>query len=333
MQTRQLGNSGTKTSALGIGAMSFSDFYGPTTEQNSFAILDAAMSAGVTHIDTSNVYGAGHSERIIGAYLQSRGAGARDHFVIATKAGITRDEAGNRFFDNSAAHLEAELDHSLQRLGVDCVDLFYVHRREADRPIEEVAETMAALVKKGKVKAIGFSEIAPSSLRRAAAVTPIAAVQSEFSLATRFVELGLIQACAELGTALVAFSPVGRSLLTNSPLRGEALTASGFLRTNPRFTGQNHLTNLAQTDKFRAAAAEIGLPAASVAIAWLLAQGPHVLPIPGTRSTAHFAELVQGAEATLTAEDLALIDTVLPIGWAHGDRYDDLQLVGPERFS
>ena len=332
MEIRQLGQSGPQVSALGIGAMSFGDFYGPTTDENSFAILEAAMAAGVTHIDTSNVYGVGRSETVIGAFLASRGTAARDHFKIATKAGITRDRDNNRIFDNSAQHLEAELDKSLSRLGVDCVDLFYVHRREAARPIEEVAETLAALVKKGKTKSIGFSEIAPSSLRRASAIHPVAAVQSEYSLSTRFVELGLTQACAELGTALVAFSPVGRSLLTDTPLSAEVIPSLAFLSSNPRFTGVNYAANIAQTDKLRALAAEFGMPTASLAIAWTLAQGAHVLPIPGTRSVAHFQELVQGAQVTLSASDLAQIAEVMPLGWAHGDRYNEAQLIGPERF-
>ncbi|MFY0681079.1 MAG: aldo/keto reductase [Thalassovita sp.] len=332
MEIRQLGQSGPQVSALGIGAMSFGDFYGPTTDENSFAILEAAMAAGGTHIDTSNVYGVGRSETVIGAFLASRGTEARDHFKIATKAGITRDSDNNRIFDNSAQHLEAELDKSLLRLGVDCVDLFYVHRREAARPIEEVAETLATLVKKGKTKSIGFSEIAPSSLRRASAIHPVAAVQSEYSLSTRFVELGLTQTCAELGTALVAFSPVGRSLLTDTPLSAEVIPSLAFLSSNPRFTGVNYTANIAQTDKLRALAAEFGMPTASLAIAWTLAQGAHVLPIPGTRSVAHFQELVQGAQVTLSASDLAQIAEVMPLGWAHGDRYNEAQLIGPERF-
>ena len=331
MKMRRLGRTGPEVSALGIGAMSFSNFYGHTTEAESHAILDAAMEAGVTHIDTSNVYGMGRSESVIGDYLKARPA-ARDHFVIATKAGITRDALGRRIFDNSPGHLEAELDKSLRRLGVEAVDLFYVHRREAARPIEEVTETLAALVAKGKARAIGYSEIAPSSLRRAQAVHPVAAVQSEYSLSTRAPELGLVQSCAELGTALVAFSPVGRSLLTDSPLSFAAVQELDFLRTNPRFVAPNYGANIAATDRLRALGREMGEPAAALAIAWLLSRGTHILPIPGTRSVAHFRDLVRGAELNLAAQDLAAIETALPVGWAHGDRYDAAQWVGPERY-
>ena len=331
MQTRTLGSSGIAVSALGYGAMSFSDFYGKTTEEASHAILDAMIDAGITHLDTSNVYGNGRSEQWIGSYL-ARNPGARAHLVIATKAGISRDAEGKRKLDNAPEHLEAELDASLRRMGIDHVDLFYVHRREAARPIEEVAETLARLKAKGKCRAIGFSEIAPASLRRAAAVAPIDAVQSEYSLQTRAPELGLVQACAELGTSLVAFSPVGRSLLTDDPIRPDRIAEVDFLRVNPRFQPGNHEANLAITDRFRALAAELGEPAAALAIAWLLSRGDHILPIPGTRSVRHLHEARRGTEITLTPEILARIDAILPVGWAHGDRYDTVQWVGPERF-
>ena len=331
MQTRRLGRNGPEISAIGYGAMSFSDFYGPTTEAESHAILDAARDLGVTHLDTSNVYGAGRSETVIGSWLKAN-PGARDGFVIATKAGIGKDAEGRRAYDNSPAHLEAELDASLKRMGIEAVDLFYVHRRDQRLPIEEVAETMAAIVGKGKARAIGFSEIAPSSLRRAHAVHPVAAVQSEYSLATRLPDLGLVQACAELGVALVAFSPVCRSMLTDRPILLDQARALPFLSSAPRFVEPNHSANIAITDRFRALAADMGEPAAALAIAWLLARGDQVIPIPGTRSVAHFRELARGAELRLSDADLAAIDRVLPPGWAHGDRYNEAQSVGPERY-
>lgn len=328
---RQIDMQGTRVSCLGVGAMSFSDFYGPTTDENSWAVLDAARAAGVSHVDTANVYGAGRSEKAIGAYLKAN-PGVRSAFHIATKAGITRTADGRRRFDNSYAHLDAELDRSLERLGTDHVDLFYVHRREAERPIEAVAESLGRLVDSGRTRAIGFSEIAPSSLRRAHAVHPVAAVQSEYSLSTRSPELGLVQTCRELGTVLVAFSPVGRSLLTDRPLSRDAIAGLDFLKSNPRFTEPNLTANLTISDGFRALAHEMGVPAAALAIAWLLHRGDHVLPIPGTRSAAHFAELVQGAELHLDAADLARIERALPVGWAHGDRYGEAQWIGPERY-
>lgn len=212
MKLRSMGSSGPEVSALGIGAMSFAEFYGPTTEENSYAILAAALDAGVTHIDTSNVYGMGRSERAIGQFLRDN-PGTREHFHIATKASITVDDDGNRCFRNTLDHLESELDKSLQKLGVECVDLFYVHRRQAELPIEDVAGNLKRLQDKGKTRGVGFSEIAPSSLRRAAVECHIDAVQSEYSLGVRSPELGLVQTCAELGTALVAFSPDSRDSL------------------------------------------------------------------------------------------------------------------------
>ena len=333
MELRRLGAFGPEVHPVGVGAMSFAEFYGPTTDENSYAILDTAVELGVNHIDTANVYGMGRSEKAIGAWLKGKGAAARDGLVIATKGGITRDANGKRFYDNSLEHLEAELDGSLSRMGIDCVDLYYVHRRQADMPIEEVALALGKLVEKGKTKAIGFSEIAPSSLRRAHAVHPVAAVQSEYSLSTRAPEMGLVQTCAELGVALVAFSPVGRSLLTDTPLTQDVIPSLPFLSGNPRFLEPNYSTNIALTDPFRTLAAEMGMRTASLAVAWTLAKGEHVLPIPGTRNVAHFRDLVAGADHPLSPDDVAAIERILPIGWCHGDRYSDDQWVGPERFS
>ncbi|WP_172293007.1 aldo/keto reductase [Pseudoruegeria sp. HB172150] len=331
MQQRELGKGGAKISPMGIGAMSFADFYGPTDEAESHAILDAAMELGISHIDTSNVYGAGRSETAIGTYLAKRPE-ARDFFSIATKGGIARSPEGERYYDNSASYLEGELDKSLKRLGVECVDLYYIHRRQAEMPIEEAAEALALLVQKGKTKSIGFSEIAPSSLRRAAAVAPVAAVQSEYSLSTRSPELGLVQTCAELGVALVAFSPVGRGLLTDDPHTPERVETIPFLKSNPRFEPTNLRYNLEITDRFRRLAAALGEPAAALAIAWLISRGDQVIPIPGTRSVRHFRELARGAELKLGASELASIEDVLPVGWAHGDRYNTGQWNGPERY-
>ncbi|RFP85763.1 aldo/keto reductase [Rhodobacteraceae bacterium 63075] len=328
---RRLGRNGAEISALGYGAMSFSDFYGATNEAESHAILDMCRARGITHLDTANVYGMGRSEEAIGRYF-ARHPEARDEFVIATKAAITRDEEGNRVFRNDRKHLEAELDKSLERLGVEQVALFYVHRRDPEMSIEEVTEGLAEIVRTGKVAAFGFSEIAPSSLRRASEVAHVAAVQSEYSLSTRSPEMGLVQTCAELGTALVAFSPVGRSLLTDDPLSLEAVEVLDFLRPNPRFIEPNYGANIARTDAFRALAKEMGISAAGLANAWLLAQGDHVIPIPGTRSTAHFGECLEALERPLSGEELAAVEAVLPIGWAHGDRYSDAQWIGPERY-
>lgn len=332
MKKRLLGTLATEVSAIGIGGMSFSDFYGPTDTKKSHAILRAALDLGIDHIDTANVYGGGVSEERIGSFLEKQGPGRHALFKIATKAGIRRDSDGRRYFDNSSEHLAAELEKSLQRLGVDQVELFYVHRRDADRAIEEVTEILAGLVKSGKIRQFGFSEIAPTSLARAAAIHPVGAVQSEYSLSTRSPELGLLQKTAELGASLVTFSPVGRSLLTDTPHSREKAEASAFLKNNPRFVEPNLSRNTEATAGFRRLARDMGEKTSALAIAWLLHQGKHILPIPGTQSTDHLRELATGAGLTLSPADLDAIDRALPVGWAHGDRYSVGQWVGPEKY-
>lgn len=332
MKLRRLGRDGPLVYPVGVGAMSFTSFYGPTNEAESYAILDAALDAGVTLIDTANVYGQGTSETVIGSYLKSNPL-ARAQFRIATKGGITRNPDGpGNILNNSAQHLSSELDKSLSRLGVESVDLYYVHRRDQSIPIEDVTQTLAGFVKAGKIKAFGFSEIAPSSLRRAHAVHPVAAVQSEYSLATRSPELGLVQTCAELGTALVAFCPVGRSLLTDNPLSLQAAQELPFLVKNPRFMEPNYSANIESVKAFHDLARSLGISSAGLAIAWLLARGDHVIPIPGTRRVTHFKQLLEGASRDLSAEEMRAIDKVLPVGWAHGDRYSRQQWEGPEGY-
>lgn len=328
MKHRVLGQNGPTVSVVGYGAMSFSDFYGPATDDGSMRILDACVELGITHIDTANVYGNGRSETVIGEWLKRRGGQAP--FTIATKLGITSDP--DQRLNNDPAHMKEALEASLRRLGVEAIDLYYVHRRDTRFEIEEVTQTMAEFVKAGKVKAIGFSEIAPSSLRRANAVHPIAAVQSEYSLSTRAPELGLVQTCAGIGASLVAFSPVGRGLLTDRPHQAHAIEKMPWMRANPRFNPPNLAANLEYNRKFRDLAADMGVAAASLAIAWLTHQGDHVLPIPGTRSVEHLAEVAAGGGISLSAEDLARIEAVLPVGWTHGDRYSVGQWTGPERF-
>ncbi|MEM8979490.1 MAG: aldo/keto reductase [Pseudomonadota bacterium] len=329
MKQRKLGQNGPTVSAVGYGAMSFTDFYGPAIDADSAKVLDACLEKGITHLDTADAYGMGRSETVIGDWLKARGGPSP--FTIATKVGITRDPEHR--FNNSPEHLTQSLDASLTRLGIEAIDLYYVHRRDTRHEIEEVTETLAGFVKAGKVKAIGYSEIAPSSLRRAHAVHPIAAVQSEYSLSTRAPELGLIQTCAEIGASLVAFSPVGRSLLTDRPHSTERVADMPFLKQNPRFLEPHLSANLAYNAKFCALAAEMDVPAASLAIAWVLHQSESVIAIPGTRRQAHLSELIQGGKMDLTLEDVTRIETVLPVGWAHGDRYSVGQWTGPERYS
>jgi len=334
MNTRMLGAAGPMVAPVGIGAMSFAGVYGQTSDQEAHAILDAALELGINHIDTSNVYGMGQSEKMIGSYLAKHGPAVRDQFVIATKAGIMRDpDSGVRYFNNSRDHLAAELDGSLKRLGTDCVDLFYVHRRQADVEIEDVTHTLASFIADGKIRAFGYSEIAPTSLRRANAVHPVAAVQSEYSLSTRYAQLGLVQECDRSGTSLVAFSPVGRGLLTDTPPDRARVDKIPFLQSNPRFMGSNLAANIAAVKPFQQLAADMGTSSAALAIAWLLAQSDRVITIPGTRSVSHLGELAAGAELKLSQDDLARINVALPVGWAHGDRYSVDQWNGPEKYS
>lgn len=332
MKRTRLGKDGPEISQFGIGAMSFAGIYGNSTVEEAHAVLDACREAGVSHIDTAAAYGNGRSEEIIGAWLKAR-PGSREQTTIATKAAFDTDpDTGVRRISNAPSFMEATLDKSLELLGIEAVDLFYAHRLEPGRPVEEVAGEMGELVKKGKAKAIGFSEIAPSTLRRAVTSYPVAAVQSEYSLATRYPELGLCQACEELGVALVAFSPVGRTYLTDAPFGRDKLGEIAFLKTNPRFQEPNYSANIEITDGFRKLAREMGEPAAALAIAWCIAQGDHVIPIPGTKSVSHLAELVRGAEIDLSPTDLVAIGKALPVGWAHGDRYSEDQWKGPEKY-
>ena len=335
MEKRNLGNTGTKVGALGIGAMSFSDFYGPTNTQESHAILKMALDNGIDHIDTAKVYGMGLSEERIGQFLNTLNPKDRQFFKIATKGGIDRknfDDKGTVVFDNSKEFLTEELNNSLKRLGVDCVELYYVHRREADRPIEEVTETLVEFIKDGKIKQFGFSEIAPTSLEKAASIHPVGAVQSEYSLSTRYPELGLVQRTKSLGTSLVAFSPIGRSLLTDKPHNSETVEKMEFLKANPRFMEPNLSNNIKATEKFREYAADLGCKASGLAIAWLLKVDTHVLPIPGTRSVTHLKEMIDGCELNLTDSIMRDIENILPVGWAHGDRYSTGQWFGPEKY-
>lgn len=308
---------------IGFGAMSFGGMYGPATTADSIACLDAMLAAGLTHVDTSNVYGMGMSETVLGDWMADR----RPDLHIATKAGIIHGPP--RRYDNTPHYLRAELEGSLRRLRRDRVDLFYIHRRDPSVPVEDVAGTMGRLIDDGLIGGWGLSEIAPATLRRAHAVTPVTAVQSEYSLWTRQPDLGLTRACAELGVAFVAFSPLARGILSQQPM---PQPTDPFRAGNPRFTGQNFTANQTQIAAFRAFAQARGWTVPAAALAWVLDQGRHIIPIPGTRTAAHLAEWLQAATLQFTDDDRAEIDRLLPPGWAHGDRYSDAQMVGVERY-
>jgi len=329
MKQRPLGSSGPDVSALGLGCWNFAGPYGPTSETESHATLAAAKDLGITLIDTANVYGMGVSEKVIGSYLRKQEA----EFRIATKAGIRRDPStGIRTFDNSPEHLRGELENSLRNLGVDHVDQFYIHRREAERPIEEVMDTLQHFQQEGKIGGIGFSEIAPASLRLAHAVAPVSAVQSEYSLWSRQPDLGMVQACGELGVAFVAFSPLGRGVFGAQPPDPASFGEGDFRKANPRFIEPNFSRNIAAIEPFKTYARDMGTTPIALAIAWLLSRGPHVIPIPGTRSAAHLQDCAAGVSLQLTPSHLAEIEQILPAGFAHGARYSTDQAMGVEGY-
>ncbi|MEX3016665.1 aldo/keto reductase [Gymnodinialimonas hymeniacidonis] len=311
---------------IGLGCMSFGGIYGATDTAESFACMQAALDLGVTHWDVAEIYGGGVSETVIGQFLGETGA----EVMLATKAGIyTQPE---RHFSNAASDLRRSLEGSLERLGRSSVELFYIHRREHERPVEEVMETLAGFVSEGLIGGIGFSEISPATLRRAHAVHPVAAVQSEYSLWSRQPELGMIQTCAELGVAFVAFSPLARGVLGDGFSGREAFPEGDFRKGQPRFLDPNYAANMAVVEGFKTWCHGRGWSTAAVALAWVLAQGEHVIPIPGTRSAAHLAEFVAGAEMVLSSDDLAEIERLLPVGFAHGARYAPSQWAAVEIY-
>jgi aryl-alcohol dehydrogenase-like predicted oxidoreductase len=306
--------------------MSLGGPYGPTTEGECDRTLARAHDLGITYLDTANIYGNGVSEEIIGAYI----ARTKQKFVIATKAGIINKPV--RRYDNSGAYIRSRLEESLRRLGRDHVELFYVHRREAARPIEEVMEMLVRLKEEGKIGAIGLSEVSPGTLERANAIHPVAAVQNEYSLWTRLPDLGLIQACERYGTAFVAFSPVGRGMLTSKIPDPNDFSDGDFRRVSPRFVEPNFSINMRRIETFIDYARQIGRSPAALAIAWVLHRSPAAIPIPGTRTAEHLEEDAAAADIVLTDSDVNAIKRLLPVGFAHGDRYSDRQATGPERY-
>ncbi len=327
---RRVWRNGT-VSAVGFGAMSFGGFYGPTTEADSMRTLARALDLGVDFWDTANVYGDGLCEQVIGKFL-AEDKGRRGRITLATKFAIRRRDDGARFFDNSPAHIREALDGSRKRLGVDHIDLYYVHRVDKSIPIEDTVGELARLVKAGEIGAVGLSEVSPDTLRRAHAVHPIAAVQSEYSLWTRGPELGLIQACAEAGALMVAFSPLGRGFLSGLLQGVESFADKDFRHLNPRFQGVNWRRNRDRLQGFLALANEWGLKPSTLAIAWTLAKAPHVVPIPGTRSAAHLDECAAADKIDLSDAQLAAIERVLPVGFAAGERYSEQQWVGIQKY-
>lgn len=311
--------------------MSFGGFYGPTSESETMRALSRALDLGVDFWDTANVYGDGVSEKLIGKFL-AEDRSRRSRVTLATKFAIRRELDGRRVFDNSPEHIRASLEGSLRRLGVGAVDLYYVHRVDRRIPIEDTVGELARHVEAGTIRAIGLSEVAPDTLRRASAVHRIAAVQSEYSLWTRNPELGLIQACAEAGAVMVAFSPVGRSYFSGLLQEVETFDERDFRHANPRFQGLNWRRNRDRLPPYLALARSWGVKPATLAVAWTLAKTPHVVPIPGTRSADHLEECAAAADFSLDESRLAELERLLPVGFAAGERYSDQQWVGIQKY-
>jgi aryl-alcohol dehydrogenase-like predicted oxidoreductase len=325
MQHRPLGRSGLTVSALGLGCMGMSEFYGARDDSESLATLEAALAAGIDFFDTADTYGHGHNEELVGRFLE----GKRDRVVLATKFGIVRKPGTyERRVDNSPAYIRAACDASLKRLGVEQIDLYYMHRRNPDVPVEESVGAMAELVKAGKVKALGLSEVSVETLRRAHKVHPIAAVQSEYSLWTRDPEQGMLPACVELGIAFVAYSPLGRAFLTGTVSNPDTLPEGDFRKASPRFQAEALERNnrlVAALEKF---AAEHKAKPAQIALAWLLGKHPHVVPIPGTKRRTYLAENAAAAETKLNAADIAELDRMFAPGTVAGARYSEEGMKG-----
>jgi aryl-alcohol dehydrogenase-like predicted oxidoreductase len=327
MRTRRLGLHGPEVSAIGLGCLSFGGIFGATTEAESLRTLDAAWEAGIDLLDTANIYGKGTSETVIGKWLATR----RHRPHIATKAGFSDDPA--RRIDNRPEHLRAELEGSLRRLGADHVTLFYAHRHDPQVPAEDLAGTMQRFQKEGKILGYGLSEIAPHTLERCHAVHPVMAVQNEYSLWSRQPELGLIQRCAKLGVAFVPFSPLARGAFGTPMADPQTFGDGDFRKRIPRFHPENWPHNRLTLQGFHAFARKRGVTPAALALAWALDRGPHVIPIPGTRTAEHLNAWITAPDITLSDDDRAEIDRLLPVGWAWGDRYDDTQAAVAERYS
>jgi aryl-alcohol dehydrogenase-like predicted oxidoreductase len=318
---------GREVGAVGLGCMSFGGIYGTTRIDESFACLEEAARLGVTHLDVAEIYGGGRCEEVMGEYL----GGSPGPFHIATKAGIYTEPT--RHFRNDAGALRRSLEGSLKRLGLDRVDLFYLHRREAARPLPEVIETLAGFIAEGMIGGYGLSEVAPATIREAHAIHPVTAVQSEYSLWTRLPELGVIRTCRELGIAFVPFSPVARGILADRFPDPATFPPEDFRRGNPRFEEPNYSRNKAAIAPFQAYCRSRGWATSAAAIAWLLDRGDHIVPVPGTRTAAHLRELWSATRISFTEADRAEIDRLLPPGFAHGARYSDAQAVAAEVYS
>ncbi|ROP44966.1 aldo/keto reductase [Pseudokineococcus lusitanus] len=328
LPTRTLGSAANGTeltvSALGLGCMGMSAFYGALDETESTATLHAALDAGVTFLDTADMYGPFTNEELVGRAIASR----RDEVVLATKFGNELLPDGGRRVNGRPEYVRSACDASLRRLGVDVIDLYYQHRVDTSVPVEDTWGAMAELVQAGKVRHLGISEAAPETIRRAHATHPVTALQTEWSLWTRDVEEdGVLATTRELGIGFVPYSPLGRGFLSGAIRSTDDLAEDDFRRANPRFQGENMTRNLELVDEVRALAEAKGATAGQVALTWLLAKGPDVVPIPGTKRRTYLAENVGAVDVVLTREELDRLEAVLPVGATAGERYPDMSTV------
>ncbi len=318
MRTRRLGPHGPEVSALGLGCMGISQSYGEPDPKAGLATLQKALDLGITFFDTADAYGWGANEELVGQALREH----RDEVFLATKCGFVPGPDGSPSrVDGSPEHIRAACEASLRRLGVRTIDLYYLHRVDPRVPIEDSVRAMAGLVEEGKVRCLGLSEVGPEKLRKAHALHPITAVQSEYSLFTRDPEDGVLPVCRELGIGFVPFSPLGRGVLTGSVRSLQGLPRSDFRRGVPRFQPGNLERNLDKVERLASVAREKGCTPAQLTLAWLLAQGPHIVPIPGTKHARYLEENVAAAELSLSPSDLARVEEAVPKGSVAGDRY------------
>jgi aryl-alcohol dehydrogenase-like predicted oxidoreductase len=324
MKTRRLGSGALEVSALGLGCMGMSEFYGPRDDAQSVAVIHRALDLGVTFLDTADMYGPFVNEELVGRAISGR----RDEIVLATKFGNVRGANGERLgIRGDAGYVRQSCEDSLRRLGVDHIDLYYQHRIDLEVPIEETWGALAELVAAGKVRNLGISEASPGSIRRAHAIHPITALQSEWSLWSRDIEDEIIPTARELGIGIVPYSPLGRGFLSGEIRTIDDLAPDDFRRHSPRFAGANFEHNLQLVTRVRELAEKKGVTPGQLALAWLLHQGEDVAPIPGTKRVAYLEENVGALDVELTAEDLRQIEEAAPVGAAAGDRYGDMSLV------